>query len=128
MMKISYELTAEQFMAVHEELAILNAKLAGQAAPEPEIEEVIGGLEGPEASLTASQYRTWNYLRARENDCPNGVSISSVARHFGINASAASQRLNVLKRLGYADQIKKGYYRVAMPTVRSRRILTGVRS
>jgi DNA-binding MarR family transcriptional regulator len=125
--KISYELTAEQFTAVHNELAMLNAKLAGQQ-PEPEIEEVIGGLEGPEAALTASQYRTWSYLRAREEDCPNGVSISSVARHFGINASAASQRLNVLKKMGYSDQVRKGYYRVTMPTVRSRRILTGVRN
>jgi biotin operon repressor len=127
-MKIVYELTAEQFMAVHNELAMLNAKLAGYdttVPDEPEIEEVIGGLEGPEATLTAKQYRTWNYLKAREEDCPNGVSTAAVAAHFGIKSAAASQRLNTLKRIGYAVGMRQGYYRVAMPKVR-RRILTGV--
>lgn len=59
--------------------------------------------------LNSIQYRTWSYLV--ENDTPNGVHVSSVARGFGISNAAANSRLLTLEKLGYAKRIHKGYYR-----------------
>ena len=105
MMKISYELTPEQYLLVFEELAVISAKLSGmdlaededdEVMPIPATEMVVGGMEGPEASLTMSQFVVWQYLKERNEDCPDGVTVPAVAGHFGIRPSTANQRLRSL--------------------------------
>lgn len=125
-MKISFELTPEQYLLVFEELAVISMKLSGDYAEEeeeeaeepittPEPEMVIGGMEGPEASLTLHQFVVWQYLKDRSEDCPDGVTVSAVAGHFGIRATTANQRLRSLVKRGYAQRLSRGFYRVAVP-------------
>jgi len=59
--------------------------------------------------LNQLQYRTWEYLT--ENDNPDGIHISQIARAFGISVAAANTRAITLHKLGYAKRIHKGYYR-----------------
>lgn len=64
-------------------------------------------------NLNAIQYRTWEYLC--ENDSPNGIHVSQLARAFGITNMAANSRLLVVEKLGYAKRVAKGYYRALTP-------------
>lgn len=64
---------------------------------------------GESANLTATLYRTWEFLV--NNDCPDGVHISAVARAFACGDAAASARMKELLKQGNAKRIRRGYYR-----------------
>jgi len=60
-------------------------------------------------NLSALLYRTWEFLV--ENDRPEGVHISAVARAFGCPDTAASARMKELLKQGNAKRVRRGYYR-----------------
>lgn len=61
------------------------------------------------ANLSAVMYRTWEFLV--ENDRPEGVHTSAVARAFGIPDTTAIARLRDLLKEGNAKRVRRGYYR-----------------
>lgn len=78
-------------------------KLARSVYVEPEATkaEVSSCEASATAELTGAQYDAWAFLVANENT-PNGVHLSAVARHLKVNNSAAGQRMMKLVELGYA--------------------------
>jgi hypothetical protein len=66
-----------------------------------------------DSELNQLQYRTWEFLC--ENDNPDGVHVSQLAKAFGLNRAAANTRLVVLTNMGYAKRVHKGYYRALTP-------------
>jgi hypothetical protein len=90
-------------------LDLIHALQADARASARLVEEVAATRQAESAGLSQLLYRTWEYLV--ENDRPDGVHVSAVARAFGINDSAASERMQALLKAGNAKRSRRGYYR-----------------
>lgn len=64
--------------------------------------------------LTVPYYLVWDFLLQHETT-RGGVSATQIARAFRISQAAASQRLCMLHKEGYAERVSTGRYRATMP-------------
>lgn len=96
---------AVEMMKLHQEVSATQERAQ-------ETEEILAAAN--ESGLTTAQYTTWNYLVENENS-PNGVTVSAVARQLRITHTAASARLQDLARRGLAERIMRGRYRAVCP-------------
>lgn len=93
----------------HAAIELIDALQARRRTSIQLADEVRESRAGETANLTASLYRTWEFLV--NNDNPDGVHISAVARAFACGNIAATDRLKALLKQGNAKRVRRGYYR-----------------
>lgn len=66
------------------------------------------------ANLSIQHYVVWEYLVDKDSQ-RGGVSVDQVMKKFHISRGAATQRLAMLAKQGYASRVGRGHYRAATP-------------